>query len=285
MIQRISQSFIKSFRAYLQEQECGIILREKFVNDKLFDDPEGAKNLGAYMEYHTTGALPKNGQIPQPEMMASGKDMTVKYRIALKNAIRLRGNPELKIPGMIREMGLKIISVQPKCDHGRFTGYPDTIVMVVENRRFVQQTDDPQNPIIIRWRKGDKFWLDLKSSGLLDDRWSKYGWAWSPIQKDFHGIQAKQYTLITGLPGYFLVVQSNNSESEMSDVRLFHVPVTKEDIEQHVSMANDYWEQFQVMVKADLFKPYPEMKRCFKCPLKKDCKWRRDFPHPQTINL
>lgn len=285
MKERISQSFIKDFEAYLRGQECGLIFKEKYVNDRLFDDPEGSMNLGSYFEFKATGALPKNGIEPKPEMMASGKDMTVKYRVALKNALRLRGNPELGIPGMLQEMGLKIIHIQKRTVKGRFEGTLDLIMMVVKNRRFVQQTDDPTNPIIIRWRKGDKFWIDLKYSGLLDDRWSKHGWMWSPIQKEYHGHQAKQYTYLSGLPGYFMVWQSNNKEEGVSDVRFFNVPVDKKDIENHTVLANSYWENFQVRAKADLFLPYPEIKRCFKCPLKADCKWRRDYPHPVTIQL
>lgn len=285
MIQRITQSLIKTMQAYQREEECGLIVREKFVNDRIFEEPDGSMALGSFFEFKATGALPKSGIEPKPEMMSSGKDMTVKYRIALKNAVRLKGNPEMGIPGMLSEMGLKIIAVQKRIVKGRFEGTLDLIVMVVKNHRFVQQTDDPENPIIIRWRKGDKMVFDLKYSGLLDDRWSKHGWAWSPIQKDYHGIQAKQYSFLSDLPVYFLVFQSNNSESEISDVRLFHVPVTKEDIEEHIIKANEYWGQFEVMVKADLFKPHPEIKRCHKCPLKDDCKWKRTFPHPMTVKL
>lgn len=277
---------MKDMIAYQREEECGLILREKHVNGRLFDDPDGSMNLGSFFEFKATGGLPKGGKEPKPEMMQSGKDMTVKYRVALKNAIRLRGNPELGIPGMLQEMGLKIIHVQKKLTKGRFEGTLDLIVMVVKNRRFVQQTEDPQNPIIIRWRKGDKFWIDLKYSGLLEDKWSKHGWAWTPIQKAYHGIQAKQYSFIADeMPGYFMVWQSNNAEAEISDVKLFHVPVSKDDIQEHIIKGNELFDQFQVMVKADLFLPHAEMKRCFKCPLKADCKWRRDFPHPQTVTL
>lgn len=284
MLTRISQSFIKDFQSYIRQEDCGLIFRAKHVEGKLFDS-DGSMALGSWFEFKATGAIPKNGVEPKPVMMDSGKDMNVKYRVALKNAVRLKGNPEMGIKGMLSEMGLKVIGVQKHIVKGRFEGTLDLVVMVIKNHRFVQQTEDPENPIIIRWRKGDKFWIDLKYSGLLDDRWSKHGWAWSQIQKEYHGIQAKQYTFLSGLPGYFMVWQSNNAEADISDVRLFHVPVTPEDIEVHIAKGNDYFERFEVMARADLFQPYPEIKRCHKCPLKDNCKFKRNFPHPVTIKL
>lgn len=287
MIERISQSFIKDYQAYTRGEECGLIIKDKYVNDKLYPAEVGSSmHIGSYFEFQGTGALPKDGIEPKPEVMKSGKDLTVAYRIALKNALRLKGNPQVGIPGMLREMGLKVIAVRKHVTKGRFSGTLDLIVMVIKNRRFVQQTADPQNPIILRWCKGDKFVIDLKYSGLLEDRWSKHGWTMTPIQREYHGHQAKQYHLLSELPFYFMVFEAKASNEEKpSDVLFFHVDVSKLALEQHKALANEYFEQFQVRAKADIFEPRPSMKRCAECPLRAECKYKHDFPHPLTITL
>lgn len=68
---RISQSLMKSVREYLEGGSCGILLKEKYIKGRLFDDATKSMRLGTYFEYILTGALPKNGKKPEPEYMKS----------------------------------------------------------------------------------------------------------------------------------------------------------------------------------------------------------------------
>lgn len=277
MIKWVTQSFIKAMDEYHRKEKCGLILKAEYVDGKVFDneDDPGAMELGTYLEWKAFGTLPKNKKEPQAVMMDSGKDKIAAYRMADLNALRLRGNPEMGVKGMLQEMGLKVLEKGKTYTLGRFRGTIDLKVMVIENNRFED----------MRWGKGEKMIFDVKYSGLMESFWSKHGWRWTQEQKAYHGIQARHYHMLTGLPFYFLVIQSNNKQGTQSDMALYHYPVSEEDLEAHKTMANSYYEAFEIMVKGNLFQPHPELKRCFKCPLKQDCKWRRDFPHPVTINL
>lgn len=264
---------------YDRGEKCGVILKEEFVNDRLFDDDEGSMHLGTYFEWKAFKNLPKSGIEPKPKMMANGKEPLAAYRMADINALRVTGQPELGIKGIFEEMGLKVIHRGKRITLGRFQGTIDLIVMVIKNRKFEDGT---------RWRKGDKFVIDIKYSGLLSESasfYNKHGWRWSPVQKEYHSIQAKQYHMLTRMPFYFMVWQSNNKQGTDSDVQLFRVPVSESDVEEHKAQGNAYFDRFQVMAKADHFEPKPNMKRCNDCPLKASCKFKHNFPHPVTVNL
>ena len=88
MIKKITQSFFKSFRKYLDGSLCGHIIKHCWVDGKLLPASKAMK-VGIWFEYCLSKALPKDGQIPQPEMMKSGKDMMEPYR---KASNWIRGN-------------------------------------------------------------------------------------------------------------------------------------------------------------------------------------------------
>jgi hypothetical protein len=275
MIQRISQSFIKDFSSYLEGEECGLIINAKYVDDRILDDPDadpGAKELGAYFEFLAFGALPKSGIVPKAKMMASGKDMMAEYRLATINAKRVR---EL----ITVTWKLEIVKVGWHVTKGRFSG---TIDMLCKATDFVT-FDNGES-----WEPGQYIVIDLKYSGLVGDTtpsYNKHGWKFSPVQRRYHGIQAKQYYFITDeTPFYFLVTQSNNKEGTVSDMKFFHVKIDQTDVARHINEANEYFEKFEVMAQVG-FTPRPSLKRCSKCPLREECTVKHVYPHPETILL
>lgn len=272
MLQKISQSFIKDFRDYLRGIGCGNLIREKYVNDRLFGDEDepGAMNLGAFFEYHLSGALPKSGKIPEPVYMDDGKTLRADYRKALSSAILVKD--------YLQAMGLKIVYIGKKYDKGRFVGVIDLVVQVSRETVFEG----------ITWAVGKRFVIDLKYSGLVGtsgDRSNKHGWSWSNAQKEYHGTQAKQYHFVSGMPFYFLVTQSNQKEGERPICKLFYVPVDEFMIEQHIAEGNALFDQFEVIVQVGGLKAMPELKKCSDCPMREECEDKHTYPRPEVVDL
>lgn len=260
---RITQSFFKAMRAYLEGRECGNIIRETYVNGRYFDSEEpGAKELGSYFEFLISGALPKTGLEPKPVLMKDGTP-DAKYRLAAINAKR--------VLQMLKDYGLEIIDAGKKLTKGKYEGTIDLRVRVVEDKGF-------------GWKVGDKFIIDLKYSGLLDDKWNELGWMFTPAQKKFHGTQAIQYHFVGNLPFYFWITQSNNKEGTLSAMKFVHIPVDEFMIEQHIADGNSLLEHFETY--KDLgFTPYPSFVKCQKCPLREECADRMIVPEIQVVNI
>lgn len=276
MIQSISQSFIKDFRAYLKREECGLIIKAKYQDEIELEDPNdedskpGAKEVGMYFEFILSGALPRNGQPPKVEYMADGKTPTVKFRQAKKNAERVKE--------IFKAMGFKIIKAGWKIKKGRFSG---TIDLVLECERDMVFD-------AVELKKGEHIVVDTKVSGLMKETtpgWNKHGWKWSPIQKEYHAVQAKQYHFLTGLKFFFLVIESANKEDSISDIRLFYVPIDEWHIEQHIAEGNDCFAKLEFAVKNHTFVPRPSLQRCQDCPLFATCESKHTFPHPELVTL
>jgi CRISPR/Cas system-associated exonuclease Cas4 (RecB family) len=285
MIERINQSFIKDFRAYIAEKECGNLIHAKYVDDRLLplSNKPGDAEVGSYFEFMLSGALPKDGSIPMP-ILNTDKKPNSDYRKAV-HAAKL-------VNEYLERMQLQVIKFGQRLTHGRFVGTVDLIVEYIGAQPMVFEETRPgyfersTKPAII-WNPGDRFVIDLKYSGLLEGSGShrnKHGWKFTREQREYHGTQAIQYHMISQLPFYFLVTQNNNKEGETPDVGFFHIPVNAQMIERHVNEANTLYDHFRIMAKAG-FVPYPDFKKCNKCPLQKECNDKHTFPHPIVINL
>lgn len=275
MITHVTQSFLKSWREYAAGLECGNMIKAMFVDGRLFDnvDEPGAMELGTFFEFELSGALPKSGIPPKPKLNKDGS-LSAAYEVARHNAKRIRLMLE-------DDMGLKIIKAGWHATKGRYSG---TIDLVVEVTR----------PLIlegVEWKEGDRFVIDIKYSGLIGDQtpgYNKLGWKWTPIQKEYHGTQAKQYHFISELPHYFLVVQSNAPEKTIMEkpakVKFFYTPVSKAMIDQHIMEGNAAFEAFQDQAAVG-FIPHPNYDRCAACPLFNECEDKHTFPRPEVIDL
>lgn len=281
MIERISQSFIKDMREYVAGKLCGNLIIAKYLEGRLLDNEEpGQMELGSYFEFLLTGAIPKNGKVPVPQYMKSkvkangGKtaglsidDMEVGYRKAHETS--------KLVLQMMADMGLKIVEYNRKKTKGRFEGTIDIIAEVVEVKNG------------FTWNIGDRIVIDMKYSGLVGDTtpgYNKHGWRWSNIQKEYHGTQAKQYHFITGLQFYFWVNQSNQTEGDKPIIKLFHVPVTEDMIDRHITEGNQLFSKFEFESKIG-FVARPEYNRCNECQLRAECKDRHFYPIPEVVDL
>ncbi len=285
MIEKISQSFIKDMRSYIDGSLCGNIVRERWVNNRLLDDPDkepGAMELGTYFEFLVSGAVPKNGKVPLPVYMKSVikkygsteglgiDDMYVEYRNAHKAADLVRE--------YIKSCGLKIVKAGVKMERDGYEGTIDLICEVVEIKDGFE------------WSVGDQIVLDLKYSGLVEDgfkNWTnKHGWNWSPFQIKNHGTQAKHYHYISGLPFFFLVVQALKEEwKNLPIVKFFSIPFSDKMITDHVSEGDYLFTEFKFYANSIGFTPRPSLSVCSKCPLFKECPDKHTYPRPQVVDL
>lgn len=288
MIEKITQSFIVACRDYFAGQECGLLLKHQYVDGKLIERNSKSMALGSFFEWLLTGALPKGGKIPMPVYMKTPlkkkmaadltvDDMVEPYRRAHFNATAIKG--------IWKEMGLEFVKVGE--NYAKKIGgltYGGTIDVVMRCTKYIEFQDGTV------WREGDFIVLDIKYSGLLYDRWERYGWAWSELQKEYHGTQAKQYGMITGLPFYFWVVSNTNKmedgedEYPMPDIKLFRVPLDDFMLEQHVVEGKKLYERFVLEAELGLV-ARPSLTRCSDCPLKANCTEKHLFPHPELVDL
>jgi len=277
-------------REYLAGGSCGRVIEEKYIKGRLLEDASPSMKRGTWFEFCLSGAVPKSGIVPQPEWMASAlksnkgspvglthKDMYEPYRQAANDAKVVRGYMDA--------WGLKIIDVGKTLTRGRFRGTLDLIVECTRDLTFV---DDNGQQVTLK--AADRFVIDLKYSDLLYDKWEKFGWAWSNIQKEFHGTQAKQYHYVSGLPFMFWVVKpaakekNENGENNPPDCKVFFVPITEEMIEEHIAEGNRMHEQLELHAKMGMV-ARPSLKKCLECVLFAECDRKHTYPHPEVVNL
>lgn len=265
MIKKITQSFIKDMREYLApgSDMCGHLIRHKWIDEKLIEGNEEMK-LGAYFEYGVSGALPKDKKVPLPQYMQSGKDKLAQYRRADNNIRRTKK--------YLEDLGIEIIRAGAPLTRGRYQGTIDIICRCTKNLTF-------ENGRTLK--KGEEIIIDLKYSGMLDERWSKHGWVWTDEQREYHGTQAIQYHFVGRRRFFFLVCSSKNE----TDIKFFEVEVSDQAIDRHISEGNDLYGQLEMIELQGSFTPRPSVSKCLECPLRETCIDRHDYPHPQLITL
>lgn len=274
----VSQSMIKDVRKYLKKQMCGLVLQAKYITKTYpYDaDDSAAKKIGRYFEFLLTGALPKSGIKPEPEVMVSVLNAKRKlvgnanktneqllkeytfgvddyyegYRLAHANAARIKY--------YFQKMKIEILEVGVTISKDGICGTLDVIAMY----------------------KGQKIVIDIKYSGLIEDRWNEMGWTWTHEQKRFHGTQAVHYHLLTDVPFYFLVVSSTN----LVDVLFNEILFDDLSIAQHKLDIEDTRTKMETY-NAIGFNAYPDIKRCGTCALKMTCPSFQDVPEVKIVLL
>jgi len=274
MIKNITQSFIKDMEDYLNGDLCGNIIQKRWVEDVLIDLDSDSAELGCYFEYRFTllltgkGSLPKNGIVPAVEMYKNGKQLLADYERCHSNVDR--------VTAYFTEMGLDILHAGVKLQKGNFEG---TIDLICECTKEITFEDGST------WKVGQQIIIDLKYSGLIDDKWIKFGWggllqSGPHKQKDHHKKQAVQYHYIGELPFFFLVTSSKNED----DILLLHIPVDSDMVVQHINHGNWMYQEFEFLAGIG-FLARPSLPVCNKCPIKDGCKDKHTFPHPKTVIL
>tara|TARA_R100001244_G_scaffold132387_2_gene108674 strand:+ start:2236 stop:3021 length:786 start_codon:yes stop_codon:yes gene_type:complete len=239
---KISQSLMKSLNAYVNGEECGLKFKAKFIDGKS-GEPTDAMNLGNWFEYIATGQLPRDGEIPSPKRKKNG-DLSIDY-------VRMEAQAS-NFNTLMATHGFDIIS----------TGHV-----------FNKSEDSTGIADIIARKDGRTCIVDLKSSGLIDDRWSEFGWNLDAIgQKDKLLVQAIHYTMLAQeefgeeVDFYFAVFSSKNDY----DFMLLKVDIYPETMEQHYK----YIQSSKKILKREIdngFRASHKYRECAKCFLRESC--------------
>lgn len=256
MSRKISQSLLKDYNSYKGKQLCGLQFKGKYFGDLEFETTE-AMDLGNYFEYLCTGALPKNGKIPKPRISYKGTK-----REAIATPFKRAQDSSNLFKKICDEYNIEIESAGLKIEVGNKVGTLD--IWGKKNGR----------PCII----------DLKYSGLIDDKWSETGWDEESLHyKEKLLVQAVHYKLLIhekfNLPlddfdFYFLVFSSK----EVHNVKFYKINIDSDMYNLHNNHVSSVFKQINALdLDKDLI-PYPTLKSCYKCPLFNSCEHKTNIP-------
>jgi len=233
---------MKGLADYANKDECGLKFKAKFI-DGLSDEPSDAMNLGNWFEFICTGQLPRTGEVPEPKRLKSGK-LAVDY-------IRMEVQSD-NYTNLMKHHKFEVIE----------TGYV-----------FNKDADSTGIADIIARKDGKTCIVDIKSSGLLDDKWNEFGWNLDAlVYKDKLLIQAVHYKYLArkewgeDADFYFAVFSTKNKH----DALLLKINVDEDRMINHeIDIANA-----KIRVEEGLkngFKAYPTYRGCTKCFLRESC--------------
>lgn len=259
---------IKDYEAYQDDTLCGIVFKAKYIDKTFPDIPSAAMRLGHYFEYLVTGQLPRDGKEPKPDWLKSAlkkpeeeretKDMTAPYKLAVANAERTKG--------YLSKIGLIIEATGVSVAKDGITGISD----------------------INGDLGGNKVVIDLKYSGLLNDKYAPFGWGalqmdgyYGEVQRRHHSTQAIHYSKLFGVDEfYYLVVSSTNDK----DVGFFKMEFSDKGLVAHERRIEGARQGVEIGMTVG-FKPKPNVVRCGCCPWKTTCKQAIFYPVPKVVTV
>jgi hypothetical protein len=258
---KISQSLMKSYVDYRNGKECGLFFKARYIDKdpEAQTEPSEAMKLGIYFEYLCTGALPKDGNIPEPDVVYKGKPnekLSAPYERVLKSVENFKR--------IFDHYGIKILEKGLVLSDGEISGVID---------------------IFAEWN-GKKVFIDTKYSGLIDDKWNEMGWDLDSLHmKDSLMIQGVHYKIlaercldITDIPFYYFVFSSTDPDN----IKIIQQEVDEAKTQSHIVAI----QNIKSMIANDIqngFKPNPSMVKCTKCPLKHKCPSNVDYPLVESV--
>lgn len=284
---KISQSLLKGLLDLRTEGGCGLVFKAKYIdsNFNLFP-PSDSQNLGAWFEYMATGSVPKNGDIPQAKYMKKKKDkkgnplLATDY-ITMQNHVDtfkrtmdyygfeiLRVGEDIKVlyPNSVERFGFEVW----------LTG---TLDIRARATKDIYTIDENRNKILVA-KKGQVIIIDLKSSGLLDDKWNIYGWSLDALDNKVklvtQPIHYKYIELLkTGEEPPFLFMLYNMKNPD--DARIIDFRVDESAFSEHEFFIDNGIKNL-IYYQRNGYKPSPSLIECSKCPLRDKCEYRAVTP-------
>lgn len=258
---KINQSLIKSLNDYINQKECGLLFKAKYIDKDpaAYGSPTDAMKTGIYFEYLCTGALPKNNEIPIPDVVYKGtakEKLSAPYERAVQSSMLFKQ--------IVEHYNIKIIEQGKDISNERISGVID---------------------IFAEWN-GKPCIIDLKYSGLIDDKWNEMGWDLESLpMKDSICIQAVHYKLlaeevlgIQDIPFYFFVFSS----SDPYNIKIIEMVIDPDKYENHRNDIDKIIYNLEIMI-ANGFKAYPSLTKCNSCPIKSQCKSAIDYPKVEVV--
>ena len=265
---KISQSLIKDLMKYQQGKLCGLQFVEKFLKDN-FDKfrATDAMSIGVWFEYELTKALPKGGALPKPETKKNGE---------LKSAFEKMIPHIDKFKTTMEYYGFEIISIGEKIEYKDLHGTLDLRV------RATREIITPNGEVI---KEGTICIVDIKTSGLLDDKWNDYGWNLDMLAGKINLIlQPLMYKYIefkkTGKNPPFLFFLYNTADG--TDSRIINFICDDSSFYELEATLDKTRQALAYNMKVG-FKAQGNPKECAKCPIKVGCKGFVSVPEIQDF--
>ena len=262
----INQSLIKDLLKYEKDELCGLVFTNKWIY-KNFGKSSLANNLGHYFEYLTTGSLPKGGHTPIA-------DNTKPYEVLQKQAEYF--NYLFDKQGItITNNGLDIVADE------KWIG---TLDILAEWKGIF---DSDENVVLDPSNTDYKVIIDLKYSGLLEDKFSEFGWHENSLPYNEKTLlQATHYKFLywknygINIPFFFFVFDSKKPKL----AKLIHININEYHLEQHEKFLHKAKAYFDNQLKLG-FAPKPAYSRCVECDYLDMCLFKEDIPPMIHINL
>jgi len=262
---RISQSIIKDMWKYKNDLLCGLVFRNKWIHGQ-FGKPSADMKLGIYFEYIATGALPKGDKVPEPVFLRDGETLSKPYQVV---------HEQVKVFNRLKaDFGIEIKKIGHKAKYGNIEGTTDIVAsweMMFREENLVKYgiANNPENLVII----------DLKYTGLIDDRKNPLGWHTETLKfKEGLILQPKTYIalyyMIMGykLPFFFWIFDNKKPGNN----KIIHVEIPMSEIDEHIEWLKKAEDGIQSEIDKGL-EPKPEYQRCLACEFKEFC------PHKQVL--
>lgn len=278
---QVSKSLMLDYGDYINEDMCGLVFEAKHITKTYPQDSTKATLLGEYVEWIVLDNVPERmkgtGKVPQPMRTQKG-EMTADFQRAHDRAVKLK-----KL--LFEDMKLEKVASGERITNDWGSGIIDCRL-----RGHFFGTKKNGEPETIT--------MDLKYSGLMDDQWSRYGFAFdgfkADAQKAHHGKQGKQYTLLTG-DRFFLGVLSSQAppadpdkdKEKKEDIFRFEFIELVADPEALMAHRDEaLYIRDRVNIEASIgFKAHPDFNRCEVCGLREKCKVRAVLPTKRVVNL
>jgi len=253
---KISQSLMKSYVDYLNEKECGYYFKANYIDKdpEAQRPPSDAMKAGIYFEYLCTGALPKSGEVPEPELVYKGTNrekVAAPYERAIESSKMFHK--------IMEHYNIKVLDKGLLLETNECNGVVD---------------------IYAEW-DGHPVFIDLKYSGLIDDKWSEMGWDLESLHmKDSLMIQGVHYKMladkclgIQDIPFYYFVFSSQDP----NNVKIIRQEIDESRMQGHVVAIHNVIGKINRDIENG-FTPYPSLVKCNSCPLNNKCPHRVHFP-------
>lgn len=261
-IPKISQSLMKALYQYKTDNYCGLVLEHIYIKGKHLPYTKSQK-WGYYLEYICTGALPPTKEIPEPELLKTGEP-NMYYA-------RLHKHKET-FDTIMNHYGFEIDKIGYEFNNPKYSGVADIIAIDTNLKTSVKN----KKRIII----------DLKTSSLINDRFSDYGWSEKSIDKKYelllqsihYKMLAKYEWGIEDIPFYFFVFSTKNE----NECKVYKIDVAESTRHQHLRNLNNTKIYLDEQLKKG-FKAKPDFIRCGNCGLSETCLSKTNIPLPKKV--
>jgi len=303
---RLSPSMLKDFKAYQNKMFCGFLFDALYISRTVIIDPTPSMQMGQFFEWIAIGSLPRDISDPAiliiPGLKIAGKK---KVDVLIPELIKASQNSE-EIPFELINDGLEYFQIKYynlliQADHFKKTlqHYKIEILSIQKTIQFDKEDYLRKGVLDIHARihkmpdetggyfKPFEAIIDIKSTGNINNRWEDYGWDLLSLPfKEKIMMQPKEYTMIWRLkynkeiPFFFFVHANTNEYSR----KIIKVNIYPGILQEH----NEWVKSVPEIIKGEIFlgfTPYPDVEKCYDCPLRNKCVYRADHPKIHTIEL